>query len=266
VGSIGGVLAGMLGIGGGLVYVVAFGYFLQRYDLSSVELVKFILSNSIFAVFFAGLSATVKQIMNKNFYFREVLFTAVPGVAGALIASFLILNFDWYSRDKFSLLVIALLCVLGYRMFRPASNKKHNLVRDDLPPKNFMSSGFFSGALSALSGMGGGIILIPLLSGFMRLNIRMAASISLGLMPFYTLAMSIFYALAHGSADMDIPFTLGYLIFPMVLPLALGVIIFAPVGVYLAQKLPRTVIQLLFAIVIVVVMLEMLFEHFIQGG
>ncbi len=265
VGSTGGVLAGLLGIGGGLVYVVAFTYFLQRFELGSVELVKFIVSNSIFAVFFAGLSATIKQIRNKNFYFREVIITAGPGIAGALIISYLIVNFDWYSRDKFSILIILLLAVLGFRMFRQGSKKGGTVIRDDLPAKSYLTSGFFSGTLSALSGLGGGIILIPVLSGFMRLNIRMASSISLGIMPFYTLAMSIFYALAHGSPVINIPLTIGYIILPMAIPLAIGVVIFAPVGVYLAQKIPGAIIRVLFAIVIVVVMIEMISEHFFQG-
>lgn len=264
-GSTGGVLAGLLGIGGGLVYVVAFTYFLQRFELGSVELVKFIVSNSIFAVFFAGLSATIKQIRNKNFYFREVIITAGPGIAGALIISYLIVNFDWYSRDKFSILIILLLAVLGFRMFRQGSKKGGTVIRDDLPAKSYLTSGFFSGTLSALSGLGGGIILIPVLSGFMRLNIRMASSISLGIMPFYTLAMSIFYALAHGSPVINIPLTIGYIILPMAIPLAIGVVIFAPVGVYLAQKIPGAIIRVLFAIVIVVVMIEMISEHFFQG-
>lgn len=265
VGSAGGVLAGLLGIGGGLVYVIAFSYFLQRYDLGDIELVKFILSNAIFAVFFAGLSATIKQIFNRNFYFREVIITALPGVVGALLVSFLILQFDWYSRDKFSIIVIVLLGILGLRMFKPAKQVPGSISRDDLPASSYLISGFFSGTLSALSGLGGGIILIPVLSGFMRLNIRMASSISLGIMPFYTLAMSIFYGMAHGSPDVNIPFTMGYIILPMAVPLALGVITFAPLGVFLAQKLPQPVIRLLFAIVIVFVMVEMIFEHFLKG-
>ena len=266
VGCAGGVLAGLLGIGGGLVYVVAFSYFLKQYDLSSVELVKFIVSNSIVAVFFAGLSGTIKQILNKNFYFREVIITAIPGIVGALAASYLILTYDWYTRDKFSFLIILLLIVLGYRMLFGSGKKRGDIVQDDLPAKSFVTSGLFSGAMSALSGLGGGIILIPVLSGFMRLNIKIASSVSLGIMPFYTFAMSLFYAFSHGSPNMDIPFTLGYIILPMALPLAFGVIIFAPVGVWLAQKLPKQALRMIFGIVIVIVILVMLFEHFLATG
>lgn len=263
VGAIGGLLAGMLGIGGGLIYITAFTYYLGNYDLSSAEFVRLILANSIFAVFFAGVSGTIRQMIQGTFYFRETLITAIPGTLGALLFSYILTVSDWYTQDKFSLLVLALLLVLAYRMFRPqkANNATNALVMDDLPAKQYALSGFFSGVLSAVSGFGGGIVLIPVLSGFMRLNIRLAASISLGIMPFYTLAMIIFYGLRHGNASLDIPGTFGYLLFPMVLPLAAGVVVCTPLGVWLAQKIPRKVLQLIFGILIVVVSSQVILEH-----
>lgn len=263
VGAIGGLLAGMLGIGGGLIYITAFTYYLGNYDLSSAEFVRLILANSIFAVFFAGVSGTIRQMIQGTFYFRETLITAIPGTLGALLFSYILTVSDWYTQDKFSLLVLALLLVLAYRMFRPqkANNATNALVMDDLPAKQYALSGFFSGVLSAVSGFGGGIVLIPVLSGFMRLNIRLAASISLGIMPFYTLAMIIFYGLRHGNASLDIPGTFGYLLFPMVLPLAAGVVVFTPLGVWLAQKIPRKVLQLIFGILIVIVSSQVILEH-----
>lgn len=265
VGAVGGLLAGLLGIGGGLVYIVAFTYYLNQFELSSVEFVRFIVSNSIFAVFFAGLSGTIRQIIQKNFYFRETLITAIPGIVGALLLSYLLVSADWYTQEKFSLLVIALLALLGYRMFKRSkyTSQQMEIVMDDLPAKSYAISGLFSGILSAVSGLGGGIVLIPVLSGFMRLNIRIAASISLGIMPFYTLAMSLFYGFWHGASSLSIPGTFGYIILPMALPLALGVIIFTPAGVWLAQRLPRRMLQFLFGILIILVSVQMLVEHFL---
>lgn len=246
-----------------MIYILAFTYYLNQYELSSAELVRFIVSNSIFAVFFAGLSGTVRQIIQKNFYFRETLITAIPGIAGALLISFLIVSSSWYTQEKFSLLVLGLLALLGYRMFRRSrdTDRQTDIVMDDLPAKNYAVSGFFSGILSAVSGFGGGIVLIPVLSGFMRLNIRIAASISLGIMPFYTLAMSLFYSLRHEASPINAPGTFGYLVLPMALPLAVGVVLATPVGVWLAQQLSRKVLQLLFALLITIVGIQLLVEH-----
>jgi uncharacterized membrane protein YfcA len=267
VGAVGGLLAGLLGIGGGLIYILAFTYYLNQYELSSAELVRFIVSNSIFAVFFAGLSGTARQVFLKNFYFRETIITAIPGILGALLFSIIIVSADWYTQEKFSLLVLAMLALLGYRMFKRsrATSQQADIVMDDLPAKNYAISGLFSGILSAVSGFGGGIVLIPVLSGFMRLNIRIAASISLGIMPFYTLAMSIFYGLRNGASPIDVPGTFGYIVLPMALPLAVGVVICTPAGVWLAQRVSRPVLQLLFALLIVAVSIQLLVEHFFSA-
>lgn len=256
-GCAGGVLAGLLGIGGGLIYVIAISYYLQQYDLNSIELVKFTVSNSIFAVFFAGLSGTIKQILRKNFYFREVVVTAFPGIVGSLIVSYIIVSFNWYTLAQYNTVIIIILAILAYRMLLPEHRKA--LYLDDLPPFYFMIGGFFSGAISAFSGLGGGIILIPVLSGMMRLNIIKAASISLGIMPLYTLAMAVFYAFAYSGPPLDFPLTFGYLILPLSLPLAFGVVIFAPIGVKLAHRLSKPALKLIFGILILVVIVKMVY-------
>ena len=267
VGAFGGLLAGLLGVGGGLIYIAAFTYYLGQYDLPSAEFVRLILANSIFAVFFAGLSGTIRQAIQGNFYFRETIITAIPGTLGALLVSYGMAVTNWYTQEKFSILVLGLLAVLAYRMFRRSQSgqQEASLVMDDLPAKHYALSGFLSGALSAASGFGGGIVLIPVLSGFMRLNIRLAASVSLGIMPFYTLAMSLFYGLRHGDASLAIPGMFGYLLLPMVLPLVFGVILFTPVGVWLAQKLPGHVLQMIFATVIVLVSIQVVLEHLLHA-
>jgi uncharacterized membrane protein YfcA len=51
VGGAGGFLAGLLGIGGGLIYVVVLSYYFNQFVLDDVEIVKYVVSNSIFAAF-----------------------------------------------------------------------------------------------------------------------------------------------------------------------------------------------------------------------
>ena len=260
-GSVGGVLAGLLGIGGGLVYVVAFTYYLQFFGLSDVEIVKYLVSNSIFGVFFAGVSGTIKQIRTKNFYFREVIITAVPGILAALITSFFIVKYDWYSKERFAVFFILILLIFALRMFWPIKPKGLVVTRSDLPPVNFIITGFFSGMLSALSGLGGGIILIPILAGMMRLKIVKASSISLGMMPFFALAMSLYYG-TEQLAPIEFAGTIGYLIIPLVLPVALGVVIFAPLGVRIAHKLPGKAIRIIFGVVMLLVIVKMSYQFY----
>ena len=46
-GSLGGFLAGLLGVGGGVLFIPVITAYLQQYNISSAEMVKFTLANSI---------------------------------------------------------------------------------------------------------------------------------------------------------------------------------------------------------------------------
>lgn len=259
-GCVGGILAGILGIGGGIIYVFVLSIFLQKYHLDNVEIVKYIVSNSIFAVFFAGVSATLRQIKERNYYLKETLLTAIPGVISGCLVAFLILNWDWYSKEKFTILFILMLIFLSIRMLKKQQGTGNNSVKS-ISGKNYSLVGLLSGTISSLSGLGGGIIVVPVLSGIMKLNILKATSISLGIMPFYALAISIFYAVFQ-SPPANIPFSIGYIILPLSIPLALGVVIFAPIGVRIAHKLPQKVIRFLFSLLMLIVIFKMLYGLF----
>lgn len=257
-GFLGGILAGMLGIGGGLVYVVAFNIYLTKLDLSSVDLVKLLVANSVFAVFFAGLSASIKQFRQSNFFIKETLITAFPGVVGALSAALSIVYLDWYSKQKFTIIFVTLMLFLLYKMVRQSELKEDANVKEHLPFWKYGLSGFFSGLLSALSGLGGGVVMIPILSGMQKLRMSKAASISLGIMPIYTFAMSVFYFFTNAPLSLQVPYSFGYIIFPMAVPMAVGVVAGAPYGVKIAQKSSPTTIKWTFVTMIVAAVAKMI--------
>ena len=61
-GSIGGFLAGLLGVGGGMVFIPVIHEYLNSYSLTTDEIVKYTLGNSIALVFISGVSGTFRQI------------------------------------------------------------------------------------------------------------------------------------------------------------------------------------------------------------
>ncbi|MGZ5245129.1 MAG: TSUP family transporter, partial [Bacteroidia bacterium] len=123
-GAIGGLLSGMLGIGGGIIYVIVLNTFLEKYGLKGEELVKFVLSNSIAATFFAGVSGTIKQRKSGNFFPREILVTGSAGITSALAVTYSIVHWDWYSKEIFSLFFMAILLIMAINML--ATRNKNN--------------------------------------------------------------------------------------------------------------------------------------------
>lgn len=253
-GLFGGFLAGLLGVGGGVIFVFVLSVFFESFQVEAAELPRLLISNSIFATFFAGVSSSIKNKKSGEFYWREVLLCAIPGASSALFLTWTITKYDWYSKESFTFFFVALLLFFLFRLLRKTSPSER--VAQTPSDMAFVLIGLFAGVVSGLSGLGGGIVMVPIMTEVLKIPIRKASSISLGVIPFFALTMSLFYGWSE-SASLDIPGSAGYLVFGAAIPLAFGVIIAAPFGVRVARKLSSQVIKVMFATVIAIVVLKM---------
>ena len=146
-------------------------------------------------------------------------------------------------------------------MFRTNGSKSEYYEKNTIPLSRYPIIGFITGIVSALSGLGGGVVMVPLLAGFMKLKIKKTTSISLGIMPFFTLAMTLYYFLTNVPAGNNIPGAIGYIIPSLVIPMSLGVILCSPLGVLLSQKLHPVTIRIIFAIVLSLVIIRIIFVY-----
>src|SRR5436190_15819848 len=71
--------------------------------------------------------------------------------------------------------------------------------------------GMAGGSISALSGLGGGIVIIPILNSFMKIDIRKASSISSGVIMGTALMMTI-YNLFEMPVHEFKAYSMGYII------------------------------------------------------
>ena len=259
-GGLGGLLSGLLGVGGGVVYVVILTHYFEKMQLGNIEMVRFILSNSFFAILFSGLIGSYQQIRMKNFYLKEVLLTASTAVALWVTVTLLIIRYDWYSKRIFTIIFIITLIASAIKMFLSSKNGLDKEYKDSLPKRVYPIVGLFTGLFSALSGLGGGVITVPALSDFMKLKIRKATSISLGVIPFLAAASFILYALAK--PEEEVSSTLGYLYPQLVLPMVFGGLFTAPLGVKLSNKLSEKTTRLCFVLLLLIVTVRMLFTFF----
>jgi uncharacterized membrane protein YfcA len=259
-GGLGGLLSGLLGVGGGVVYVLILTHYFEKMQLGNIEMVRFILSNSFFAILFSSLIGSYQQIKMKNFYIREVLSIASTAVLTWIAITLLIIHFDWYSKRLFSGFFIIVLIGTALKMFLGANNRSKIQYRESLPQKVYPVVGIFTGFFSALSGLGGGVITVPALSDYMKLKIRKATSISLGVIPFLAAASFILYAVAKPEENNSA--VLGYLYPQLVLPMVFGGLFTAPFGVRLSSKLSERTTRLYFVLLLLLVTVRMLFSFF----
>lgn len=247
-GALGGFFAGLLGIGGGPIYVVIFTTFVHQFygaSLTEAELVKVIIANTLFAKLFAGLSGVIKQIRLKNFYPKTVLTIAIPAICLTIGTSILLRNVN-YSETTFSILFILILIPLIYNMLVENKEKKRFNQPFNIKVIFLNLVGVISGVITALTGLGGGFTIIPLLNSLFNIKIRKVISISLGVIFINSSCISLYYLFFAGK--IGYPYTFGMISFSLCLPVIIGVILLAPIGVIMSRKLSPFQLRLTFVV------------------
>ncbi len=258
-GLIGGFLAGFTGVGTGFIMIVVIPFALKEMGFPDEEIVRFTIANTIFATMCSSLVNNIGLIINRNFYLKETLLISV---ASALSSSFLLLMIvmkPGYTTAKYNVIIIVL---LAYIIFRTI-----NKLRKSFPKKEKISnfklviSGLGGGAVAALTGLGGGSIIIPILNLWMRIDIKKAKSIAYGSIFITALFITILNIINDPIISVNYPH-LGYLLLPIALPLSIGVIIASPLGLKFGEKIASKYISYIFLSIISIVMIRKIFELF----
>jgi uncharacterized protein len=258
-GCFGGFLFGMVGIGGNVLYIPIFSFLLTRLGFHDEELSRAIIANALLILVFTGSAVSWKQFRVGNFFLREILLTASTGVLAAVILTGIIKSGDWYNKRLFDIVFTLMLAITLFRLFtvKPKQNTLLNAVSTNLSIIPFLLVGFFTGSMTALSGLGGSIVMIPLFTELVGLEMKKAHSISVGVVPIMALSISIYYCLGHPSV---IPFTgqVGYLNFAMAAPVIIGSMLTSPFGVQAAHIVKPMTQRLVFSSIVGIVLLKMI--------
>ncbi len=255
-GILGGFFAGLLGIGGGIIYIAILPYALHNYGLADEVLVTAVIANSILATFFAALLSLYRQYVDKNLFIKESLAIGIPGAAVLILAFALIVEKGMYKLVYFNIFIIAILFFMLIRHF--LKSRKEKLPERKSNPIIYNSIGASGGILSAFSGLGGGAIVVPLLVSVIRMDIKKATSISMGFILCSSFAMSI-YNLAFSRLEIENSIG-GVIIIPIVGPLIAGVVLAAPFGVMAAKKVSSKTLTILFILFVLAVMITRIID------
>ena len=169
IGTIGGLLSGILGIGGGVVFVPLLTYLTKSEFKANTGV-------SSLAVVFVATGSSLTYIANDfsegNNFFLPILVIVIGGIIGGYTGSKFTAKINTRLLKRiFSILLIA----SAYRMI--FSSSISTLYEDNF--FLYFVVGFVSGVGSGLLGIGGGIIRIPLLIFFGGFEQIIAQGISL---------------------------------------------------------------------------------------
>jgi len=258
-GLLSGILGGFFGVGGGTIYVPVLTAFYAEHAGLGAPFVAFIIGNSLFLTLISGLSGSYKQYRLQNFYGKETLIIGLAGAATAVLVSAALTSMPWYDKATFSWFFTLILLPMVLRMFW-----KRNQSTDSqwqVPRNKLVVIGLASGCVSALTGLGGGVVMVPLLSEWLKLPMRMATSLSLGAIVVMASSSVAWYVLQADSPTLS-DWQWGMIALPAVVPMGIGVLLSAPWGVKWGNKVKPAWSKSLFLVFFILVILQMHFRIF----
>lgn len=261
-GSLGGFLAGLLGVGGGMLFIPVIHEFLSHHQVSSSELVKYTLANSIALVFMSGVSGIFRQHKMGTWDWRQSLYIGIPGAMSSLAMSIAIEQGTWYSKTRFQTVFLAFLVLsIGNMIWGKTSPKTNeNLTENnETSPILPMLVGCIAGCVVSLSGLGGGIIMVPLFRMLLKKPMHQATSLSLSIVPILSITSLIQYAVNGPSTPINTA-QQGYLLGILLLPMMLGVMFFSSFGQKTAPRVPVLWLRVIFAVLSSIILIKTLIE------
>jgi len=258
-GASAGFLAGLLGIGGGVILVPLFLWALPSAGFPAEHLVHIAFGTSLAIIFPTAISSTIGHRKRGNVAWPQVLPLALGSMAGALLGSSLAVLL---SADTLKALFGLMQVVIGLKLllFHP------HLPEDvSIHPRqiSLLLVGLASGAFSAFFGVGGGVIAVPLMVLALRLPIHFAVGNSSALIVVASLMGTLSYAY-HGSGLVGLPaHQFGFVNYAVLLGVAPFSILCARLGVKAANFLHHKQLTRIFALLLIMIGLRLFFRLFL---
>lgn len=253
-GVVAGVLAGLLGVGGGLVLVAALAWLLPRYGVPQEAAMHAALASSLASIVLTAASSAYAHHGRGSVLWPTVKWM-VPGLLlGGWLGSGIAVKLD----DQVLRWVVAAYCVLAALQLlfgkpRAGSEGDFSPVPGGVP---MTVAGAGIGAMSAVVGIGGGSMTVPLLvwrgvAPVRAVGTSSACGVAIGL------ASALGYAL-HAPAGALPHYALGYVYLPAAIGVAVTSVLAAPYGMRLAHRISGLALKRVFASFLVAVAITLL--------
>ena len=250
-GFISGILAGLFGIGGGIIIVPVIYHLFNFLDFSENISMHMAIGTSLATIILASLNSVIEHkkrscvdisLLDKWKY--TILFGSLIGaiLAQLIEGKVLIIFFAFFSF------------FVGLRMFftKPYSIKTYNFLKSIQKIISFLIS-----TVSSLLGIGGGTLSVPLLLSCGR-NMKTAVGTSSGIGFFISLPAALIFLLAGLNVEDRPQYSIGFIsVIPFFL-ITLGTFVSVPMGVKIMHNFNDILIRRFFCVLILISALKML--------
>ncbi|GGI69468.1 sulfite exporter TauE/SafE family protein [Shewanella gelidii] len=250
-GSFVGFMAGLLGIGGGLIIVPALLYILPFAGIEVAYPTHIAIATSLAAIILTSASSARAHHKRGNIPW-ELFKPMLPGIIlGAIVAGSIS---ELISAEDLKRIFAVFVVLMAIQMAFPFKSE----VEKELPGKPVLFAVSMCIALIAgLMGIGGGVLLVPYLT-WSGLQMRKAVGFSSATGLMIASSGTIGYIIAGWDVT-DLPTgAIGFIYLPALVGIVVTSMLTAPLGVKAASTWPTPVLKKIFAVLLAVIGLKLM--------
>ncbi len=246
-----GVVAGLFGVGGGLIIVPALLFIFHASGISPDVIMHLAIGTSLATIMVTSLSSVRAHHLHGAVLWRVFIKLAPGIVAGAWLGAYIVDQLPSATlRVIFGVFELLVAAQMGFGI-KAAPHRQ-------LPGWRGMSlAGIIIGKVSAIIGIGGGTLTVPLLV-WCNIGIRQAVATSAACGLPIAVAGTIGFIITGWNASALPAWSTGYIYWPAFAGIALASVFCAPFGARLAHTLPADKLKRYFAILLAILGIRML--------
>jgi uncharacterized membrane protein YfcA len=251
-GAIAGTLAGLLGIGGGIIIVPVLALVFAAQGISPEVLMHVSIGTSLATIVITSISSIRAHQKHAAIHwpvFRQITpGILIGGLLGAVIAKLI-------PGEELRIIFGVFMLVVAAQMIFGNTAKPHR----HLPGKPGMFvAGTAIGSMASLMGVGGGSMSVPFLTWCnMAIRNAVATSAAIGL-PIAIAGVTGFIITGWGVADRPV-YSLGYVNIPAFFSIVVASTLFAPVGAHITHRIPPKRLRLFFGFFLLILSVKILY-------
>ena len=254
--SVAGFMAGLLGVGGGIIIVPALYYAFSVLDFDIATRMHLSVGTSLAIIIPTSIISTKTHMEYDAVDFKLIKSFGIFILFGVIGGTFLAVNLKTPAFVLF-FSIMAFIVGLFFIFFREQLLKNPKMISDSA--KNI--SGVIIGFISVLLGIGGGSLMVPFMRTFgydIRRSIGTAAGVGFLIAVFGTITMITGGKIVD---NINTPYSLGYVNL-------LGFLVFVPVTMIMARvgakavyKIDKNILSKIFGIFLIIVSIRSFFEY-----
>ena len=255
-GTVAGFMAGLLGVGGGMMMVPAMTWLLTSRGVPSGPAVKMAVATSMATIMFTSMSS-----VRAHQRLGAVRWPVVRAMAPGILAGGLLAGAGAFAVLKGQGLALAFSAFVGYTAVQMMLDRKPSPAR--ALPGWFGMAGVGAGVgfISSLVGAGGAFLSVPFMT-WCNVPPRHAVGTSAALGFPIAAAATVGYVISGWSLPAALPGAFGYLFMPALVIISMASMTLAPWGARVAQRIDTRLLKRLFAVLLLLLAASMLQRAF----